>query len=311
MRIRLSTLVTGVVALFVAVVVTAIAILYSTDFNAYKKEIGTLVRDATGRNLVIEGDLQLNMGLTPSVAAERLKFSNASWDSRKQMAQVGRLRAELELFPALLGEVKIKQVVLSDADILLETPADGSGNWVMGEPQSAAKKNSADRPSSVPTFENVLIENSRIAWRNGKTGKTQTVVIDRFHASAESVATPLRFNIEGSFGDLPITLRGETGSLETLISGGALPLDLTDASGDAEISIKGGMQHPTQGDGVNVTLTATAKNLSSLGRLIDSELPSVGPFRMLHAGDRGFRRVGLLGRASAQQSVSVLPRNSA
>lgn len=126
---RLSTIFKWLVAIVVAFISTLGAILYQTDFSQYKSEISTVIEALTDRRLVIKGKFKLTLGLRPAIAVDRVSFSNAKWGSRRNMVRIKRLRAELRLIPLMVGKFRIKQLVLSGADILLETRADGVGNW--------------------------------------------------------------------------------------------------------------------------------------------------------------------------------------
>ena len=52
---RAATVIKIVVVLAAALVATAVAVLMSTDFGAYKGQIESAVRGATGRQLSIDG----------------------------------------------------------------------------------------------------------------------------------------------------------------------------------------------------------------------------------------------------------------
>ena len=134
MKIRVRTVFKIAAVLVVALLATAVAVIYNLDFGAYKADIAAAVKEATGRELVIEGDFRPRLGLTPALAVDRVRFANAPWGSRPDMAKIESFRAEIELLPVLLGEIRIKRVVLVGADILLETRPDGGGNWLMGPP---------------------------------------------------------------------------------------------------------------------------------------------------------------------------------
>ncbi|HJS30484.1 MAG TPA: AsmA family protein, partial [Alphaproteobacteria bacterium] len=72
----------GVAAAVVVVAVGGAIVYVSTiDFNQYKGLISDQVKQATGRDLAIKGELKLAIGLSPAVAVEDVTFSNASWGS--------------------------------------------------------------------------------------------------------------------------------------------------------------------------------------------------------------------------------------
>ena len=80
----------------------------------------------------------------------------------------------MRLILLLFGNIRIKQIVLSGADILLETRADGVGNWNL---QPSAKDKTD--PGTVPTnqtFDKVLIKNSVLVWRDRRTGEPATKI---------------------------------------------------------------------------------------------------------------------------------------
>ena len=87
--------------LFIALIVAGIAILKSMDFNEYKGLIAEKAKEATGRDLKIAGDLNLEISLTPKIAVEGVSFSNAEWGSRPEMVSVKKFAAEMSLLPLL------------------------------------------------------------------------------------------------------------------------------------------------------------------------------------------------------------------
>ena len=56
--------------MFIGVLVFGVAILKSTDFNEYKDLISEKAKEATGRDLVIAGDLNLEISFTPKIVVE-------------------------------------------------------------------------------------------------------------------------------------------------------------------------------------------------------------------------------------------------
>ena len=117
------------VVLLIAGLAAGIAILKSIDFNEYRGLITQIAKEQTGRDLIISASLNLELSLNPAVAVEGVTFANASWGTRKEMASLKRLAAEVELLPLLSGDIRIKRVVLEGLDLLLETDAKGRANW--------------------------------------------------------------------------------------------------------------------------------------------------------------------------------------
>ena len=116
------------VVLVVAVIVAIAAILFAVDPNDYKPEITSQVRKVTGRELVLAGDIDLRPGLRPRAAMADVALGNADWGSRPGMVKVGQFEIQVALFPLVQGELVVDELILRDADILLETDGQGRGN---------------------------------------------------------------------------------------------------------------------------------------------------------------------------------------
>ncbi len=87
---RWKTIVGIFVGLVVAAVVAIFFILSSYDFNELKPQITQAVKEATGRDLALGGDIKLKIGLTPALAVDKVRFQNAAWGSRPELAKIKR-----------------------------------------------------------------------------------------------------------------------------------------------------------------------------------------------------------------------------
>ncbi|MDP6176107.1 MAG: AsmA family protein [Rhodospirillales bacterium] len=136
----------------IAVIVAVVAVLLSTDFNQYRGLVAEEAKAATGRDLVISGNLDLNLSLTPSLSVQGVTLANAAWGSRPEMVKLGSFEAELELLPLIKGDIQINRVRLTGLDVLLETDKKGRPNWLLGGGASPApeKASSGDQKGPPP-----------------------------------------------------------------------------------------------------------------------------------------------------------------
>ena len=58
--------------------------------------ISDQVKAATGRDLIISGDIDLEVSLNPALTVEGVSFANAPSGSRPQMVTIGRLEARID-----------------------------------------------------------------------------------------------------------------------------------------------------------------------------------------------------------------------
>jgi uncharacterized protein involved in outer membrane biogenesis len=291
---RFATVIRIVVVLVVALAVTAVAILMSTDFSAYKTQVEAAVTNATGRKLAITGRFSLQIGLTPAFTAEGVRFANAGWGSRPDMAKIGKISAEVRLIPLIFGEVRIKRLVIAGADILLETDKQGRGNWMFAAAMSEAAAKPASESTAVPSmpsqenagaapalpsFDRVHLERARVVWRDGRSGARDEVTINSLDAQADSADAPIRIAMHALYTGVPISVRGTLGPLAGLARAPApWPFDLTAEAGGGTLQAKGTIRDPLKGRGIEAAVAAHGDELSALAAIAGQTLPA-GPFR--------------------------------
>lgn len=124
---KLLYLVLGIVAVFVVAVV-AFVLLF--DPNDYRDEISAQVKRATGRDLVIEGDLGLSVFPWLAIDVGKTRLGNAPGFGDEPFASFERARLSVQLLPMLLHrEVSIGTASLDSLHLNLAVARDGRSNW--------------------------------------------------------------------------------------------------------------------------------------------------------------------------------------
>jgi len=311
---RLKLILGGAVVLVVAVVVAGVAILNSMDFNQYKGEIAKQAKAATGRDLVISGDLSLELSLSPRVSVNGVSLTNAAWGSRPEMVKLKSFAAEMKLIPLLFGDIHIVELILIEPDILLETDKKGKGNWVFGnETKDEAKKEKMQKTSggSLPAVNAIRIEKARFTYKDGVKSEETSIVIDTMQANADDMDDPLNLLFKGAFNDHIIELTGQLGSPESLMNGDALDINLSLKAADAVLSVIGKIEDPMAGKGINLAITAKSENIAKLAEIGGATVGKVGPFNMsatVSDGDKSYKLGGLkikVGESDLSGDVTV------
>lgn len=279
---RLKLIIGGVVIVIAGLVVAGVAILSSMDFNQYKGEITAQAKAATGRDLVIEGDLDLQISLSPKVRVDGVSLTNANWGSSPYMVKVDSFAAEMQLLPLLFGEIHISEVILIKPEILLETDKNGKGNWVMGKEGAPVKEEAVEKASSptLPAVNAVRIEKAKFIYKDGQKGEQTSIVIDQMVATANDIDDPLNLIFKGAFNDHIVSLTGKLGTPEALMLGEAIDVDLTLEAAGTTAKVTGNIKQPMLGKGLNLALSAKSDNIAKLAELGGTEVGKVGPFEM-------------------------------
>ncbi len=280
MRIR-KILIIGF-GLFAALIIAVLVAASFVDVNQYKGFIAEKVTAATGRDMKIAGDLDLAVSLSPAVVANGVTFANASWGSKPEMVTVKRAEAKVALLPLIFGKIEIKRFVLIEPEILLETNAEGKGNWEFGKPKAKEEKPEKESKTGVPELDisEIRIEKGRLTYRDGKTKQTTQVGIQRLSLKSSSMGSPIALQLAATYNDLPISAAGTLGPIGALMKNESFPIDITVDVEDAKIALDGSIDKPMEAKGLNLAVSVKADNLKDLSKLAGTELPDVGPLQV-------------------------------
>ena len=258
------------VLLVMAAMVTVYAVLTSYDYNKLKPRMARMVKDVTGRELRLGGAVDLTIGFSPRLVVRDAVLANAPWGSQPQMIQADTLEATVQLLPLLMGEVVVTYVGLSGVDMLLETDADGKGNWNFA----------ADRPSEMGDgkfkslkidVDRIRIEDLHLTYRRGRTDVATHYTIERFAAARQESLDRLTVDLQARYNEIPVAFSGQTGGIQALRAHERFPLDLSGTVSRAKVEIAGAIDDIFTLRGIALKTHVSGTDLAALG--IDKTIP--------------------------------------
>ncbi|MGE4291654.1 MAG: AsmA family protein [Desulfovibrio sp.] len=193
------------------------------DPNDYRERVAGLVREQTGRELVLAGPLKLSLFPWLAVEAEDVALGNAPGFDSSPMLKVRRVSAELQLLPLLSRELRVGRVTLSGLELFLERNAEGRTNWddllettggteesqatqpavfgqggVVAQPQALPEQENAGFRLTDFRLEGLEAEEVGLVWKDG-VAKTQYELSDgELRVGAVRFGAPL--DLEAEFG---------------------------------------------------------------------------------------------------------------
>jgi hypothetical protein len=305
----------------VALIVGAAVVLMSMDFNQYKPQIAAEVKKATGRDMAIEGDLRLNLlTFNPGLAVAGVRFANAPWGSRPDMAVIKRFEVKVAILPLLNKTLDVERVVIEGADILVERNAQGQGNYeFLGaeKPAAPAAPPEPGKPeaggTSLPTLavREVTIKDSRLTYKDAKAA--QPLVLALSSLSVDAVpGQPMRLDLKGAYNDAPFTVKGTMGDLAQLLQPSKpWPVKITAEAGGASVTVDGSVANPTAASGIDIALAVEGKDLSQMSKLAGTPVPPLGPYSLKTKVTGSMDKVIELRDLSARMGDSALAGKAA
>ncbi|MFQ5958324.1 MAG: AsmA family protein [Alphaproteobacteria bacterium] len=280
----------------VGAVVGGLVFLSSIDLGENRDLVAEQVRLATGRQFTLAGEAELAVSLAPKIVIGDVALANADWGSRPQMMTAKRLEAQIRLLPLILGKVSIMRVVLVEPDVLLETDAGGRGNWVfdgaVGETAETPAAASASGGAAVPVVEEILMTGARFAYRDGATGETSELVVDRLSARADGPSSPLEVALSGAYNDQALSLEGTLGAVARIERGEPYPVKVHGSLGGAALTIEGEIGDPMTMTAFDVFVGLKGDDTAALSLFAGYALPALGRYNVafrLSDAQGGFR----------------------
>lgn len=127
-----------VLALLVMVVGGALVFIATLDLNDHKDRIAALTERFTGRTLILNGRVDLDLGAMTTLELTDASFGNPEWATEPHMARLARGKVVVDLRSLLAGPIIVDRFELDDAELHLESLEDGRNNWTFGAAAQAA-----------------------------------------------------------------------------------------------------------------------------------------------------------------------------
>jgi AsmA protein len=172
----------GVGALVALSVIAMLAIIWFVDPNTFKPRIEAAVRDATGRDFALVGDIDLGFFPWLALRTGEGRFGNApGFDG--PMVTWKRAQLGARLIPLLRGRLVADRVVLEGADLRLVRRADGGANW-----QGMGGDKPAD-PNAEPMelrIDGIEIRDSRVSFIDETVPRR--IVVESLNLSTDGIS---------------------------------------------------------------------------------------------------------------------------
>ena len=275
----------------ILLIIALIIVVHTYDYNRLKPRIESAVHNATGRELTMAGDINLDFGFSPALVVERVALQNAEWGSEPKMLSCERFELKVALLPLITGDVSVKRLILVRPVMLVEKSKQGTFNYEFDtgaekeRKQAPEPKEEKETGQALPGLEvnRVRIDGAELVYKDHATDSGFTASLDRMRASAESMSAPLDFDLQGAFKEAPFSLSGEIGSLQDLMRGRKMPFSLRAELAGTRTTIQGNRTASGQKNGFSARVDVSAKSLKGINKLAGTDLPTGVPIGLTTA----------------------------
>lgn len=276
-------------ALVALIIVALIALPALVPAERIQAEVVAGVKNATGRDLSIQGKVSVSAFPSLSVQVGNVALANPPGYTSKDLIRLGAVDVRLKLLPLLGGKVEVDSFVLVDPVITLETDRQGKGNWVFDSPAASPAKPAApaakptDRPAAGapatgPTdirLGDVRITGGKLTQIDGKTGAKQEVSDINLQVALKSLSEPLSAKGSLVWNGKKIELNLGVASLKALMDGQSSALEVAVASEPVKLGLKGTAKGGST-PGVDGTLDLNVPSVRGLAAWAGSPITMAG-----------------------------------
>ena len=165
---RLVKILAGVVGgIIVLIVAGLLAVWLLVNPNDYKGRIAAAVKESTGRELVLKGDIKLSVFPWVALALGPASLGNPPGFGEEPFLAFNRASVRVKLFPLLSKRLEMDRVELDGLDLRLRKNAQGTGNWEnFGQTQKTTPNASGDHAFSgpLPQLAGIQVTNGRVSY---------------------------------------------------------------------------------------------------------------------------------------------------
>jgi uncharacterized protein involved in outer membrane biogenesis len=242
--------------------------------------IAKAVKEATGRELNIKGDIDIDIGIRPTIVVEDVSFQNAAWSARPDLGRVKRLEVQMAVWPLIIGKFDFAHLVLVEPDVIVEFESSGTSNFSFDTAGEEKDESEIHPPPLI--FSDIRIEKGLFTYTDAQSNFKFSVGIDHLAAKIPGFDEPLQLDFKGTFDDMPLTLNGTVGPIWAWVAAGySLPANITATSGGSTATIIGELRDPINFKDLECDITARGSSVADIAKLAGrSGVPELGAFKL-------------------------------
>jgi AsmA protein len=195
-------------AIIVLIAVALMAVWWLVNPNDYKARIADSVKESTGRELVLKGDIKLSV--FPWIALELgpASLGNPPGFDAEPFLAFNHAAVRVKLLPLLAKRLEIARIELDGFDLRLRKNAQGTGNWEgFGKTHKPAPGAGDTMSGPLPKLAGILVTQGRVSY--------QGFVVEKINfetgAFSENGVTPvsIAFNAQRGVPGENVSLRAQ------------------------------------------------------------------------------------------------------
>ena len=264
-----------------AVLAVLVVIVLVFDWNWLRGPFNTYVSRKTQRSFT-SADLQVRLGLTPTIRLRDVVFANAPWAASAPMARLGGVEFSVSLRDLFDGKILVPRVALTDADLRFERLPDGRKNWIFSDPNDTS-------PSRL-RISSLSVTRGHLQYLDRGLPFSLRIAVSTFEPEARAKAGDAkqapdnrkyttRYTFDGKYHDASFSGSALTGDvLSFQESGISFPIRGQLAAGTTRLDVEGSVADAARISAIDVRLHMSGETLANIYPFLLLPLPASPPY---------------------------------
>ena len=272
----------------IAIIFVATVLILPTfiNWNQYREEIASQVRNALGRELNIKGDIKLTILPSPALAINGIHLANVEGTSTADIVTLKSLEVNIALIPLLGQNIQITSVRLVEPVVNMEILEDGTNNLAFGaakkeQPEGSISSSVAatDTPTArkqanvnglgIPSvggfavqIDSFVIENGQLTFRDVPRGRVERLETVNGKFRLASLNGPMEIEGNALIRKIPISFSASVGQI---VQDRTLPFRVAAKviPGDVNLSYSGAISNLRETPMLKGKFSLEGKNLNT------------------------------------------------
>ncbi|HZM33153.1 MAG TPA: AsmA family protein [Burkholderiales bacterium] len=254
------------VGIGVLVLVLGLILFITFGLNLLRGPIERAVTEATGRQLVIGGDLEAAWDwVHPRFRAHDVRFANPGWANGEHMFAAEAVEASISVAPLLTGRVVVPELHLEKPVVALQLMPDGRKNWLLDRDQK-------DEGGSRVFILRLTLDQGKL--RYFEPGRKIDI-----EAGVASERDGIEFSATGRYKGLPLTVSGRGAQVLALRETETpYPLKGQAKVGETTIDLDGTVTDIVGIDALDAKIRIRGESMVQLYEIFGIAFPETSPY---------------------------------
>ena len=284
----------------VVLTLLVVLVLFVTfGLHTLKGPITKAVTNATGRELLIEGDFRAVWSwLHPRFRAEKVSWANPDWATEDYMFQADAVELSVKVLPLLIGRVVLPDVHLERPVVNLEIDEEGRKNWLMERDQ----QKESDKGSRI-AVQQLTLDHGQLKYDDA--GRDISL-----QSELSTTEDGVKVTSKGVYHGMPATLEGTAGHVLALKDADTpFPIDAAAKVGETALKAKGTLTNVAQLSAYDLQIELKGRTMSELYDVIGLAFPETSAYTTrgrLVRGDKMVRYEKFTGKVGESDIAGTL-----